>query len=81
MSANTVAADFAFRETQLAMINNPCELVHEHGDAGEITAMLADRCRKGWELDRIISHHLPSQHFGGPTRPRLVIYYFKRKKN
>lgn len=75
----SAAADFEFREMQLAMTHNPCELVHEHGDAGEITAMLADRCRKGWVLDRIIKHHLPSQQFGGPTKPRLVIYYFKMK--
>ena len=73
------ADDVEFREMQLAMVHNPCELVHEHGDAGEITSMLSERCRKGWELDRIISHHLPSTTFGGLTKPRLVIYYFKRK--
>jgi len=61
------------------MHNNPCELVCEHGDAGEITTMLASRCHKGWVLDRIIKHHLPSQQFGGQMKPRLVIYYFKKK--
>ncbi len=73
------SADVAFRDTQLEMIHNPCELVHEHGDAVEIASMLAGRCRKGWVLDRIIKHHLPSQQFGGQTKPRLVIYYFKTK--
>ena len=72
------ATDFQFRERQLAEMHNPCELVCEHGDAGEITSMLADRYRKGWVLDRIIKHHLPSQQFGGPTKPRVVIYYFKK---
>lgn len=58
---------------------SPCELVYEHGDPNEIASMLGGRHAKGWVLDRIIKHHLPSQQFGGPTNPRLVIYYFKKK--
>ena len=58
--------------------SSPCEIVHEHGDPGEICGMLASRHAKGWVLDRIIKHHMPSQQFGGLTKPRLVIYYFKK---
>lgn len=67
------------RMSALAAQENPCELVFEHGDPNEIASMLADRSVKGWVLDRIISHHLPSQQFGGRLKPRLVIYYFKKK--
>ena len=58
--------------------DNPCELVHESGDAGEICSMLANRYMKGGVLDRIITHHVPSQQFGGSTKPRILIYYFKK---
>ena len=58
---------------------NPCELVLEHGNPSEVSSMLAARFAKGWVLDRIIKHLMPTQQFGGITEPRLVIYYFKKR--
>ena len=52
----------------------PCELVYEYGNAEEIANMLTSRFAKGWDLDRIVKHHLPITQNG---KPRLVIYYFK----
>ena len=54
---------------------NPCELVHEDGDPQEIAQMLASRFNKGWDLDRIIKHHLSSNSQN--RSQRLVIYLFK----
>ena len=58
--------------------HNCTEIVHEKGDAREITTMLNNRLFKGWVLDRVLDHMMPSNEFGGAPRPRLVIYYFKR---
>lgn len=59
---------------------NCTEIVHEKGGAQEIATMLNDRLSKGWVLDRVLDHMMPSHGFGGPPRPRLVIYYFKKQK-
>ena len=63
----------------VAAQENPCELVHEHGDPNEVASMLAARFAKGWVLDRIIKHLMPTQQFGGLTQPRIVVYYFKKR--
>ena len=54
--------------------SGPCELVYEFGHAEKIADMLNSRFAKGWDLDRIVKHHLPLTQNG---KPRLVIYYFK----